>query len=169
MKVFNYFKAMAMMIAMMMSVSLVSCGDDDDEPEVKQDVKYEVAYKVSLSDDWFKFFDIEATYVDVNGKSHTVTVTSTYEYDEYIASDKVADAYSLVVNAKAKTPNVDVPEGTYSLGDYCYMYVYKYVDGVQSIVYRENPSKTTPYNADAIKTKQQTGVQICNYSCQISK
>lgn len=69
------YKAMALMTAMAMSVSLASCGDDNkdgDDPVADNSVsKVVISYNVSLADTWYTFYDVQVTYANVGGTEVT--------------------------------------------------------------------------------------------------
>lgn len=109
------FKALAIMMGMVMSFSLVSCGDDDDkEPEDPKAVAYyDVKYATDLDEDWFKFFDVTITYVNVAGKE----VTEAIDINQDMPSTKIEAAmapntinFKIHVARKATTPTVDPDE-----------------------------------------------------------
>ena len=107
------FKTLAIMIGMVMSFSLVSCGDDDDnnEPEDPKAVAYyDVKYATDLEDDWFKFFDVTITYVNGAGKE----VTEAIDINKDMPSVKIEAAmapntinFKIHVTRKASIPAVD--------------------------------------------------------------
>ena len=77
----TFFKTLAIIIGMMMSISLVSCGDDDDnnEPEnTKAVAYYDVKYVTDLNDDWFKFFDVTISYVNGAGEEKTEAIVQDF-------------------------------------------------------------------------------------------
>lgn len=110
------FKTLAIMMGMVMSFSLVSCGDDDDknEPEDPKAVAYyDVKYATDLEADWFKFFDVTITYVNGAGKE----VTEAIDINQDMPSIKIEAAmvpntinFKIHVARKATTPTVDPDE-----------------------------------------------------------
>lgn len=107
------FKTLAIIMGMMMSFSLVSCGDDDDknEPEDPKAVAYyDVSYATDLHEAWFKFFDVKITYVNGAGKE----VTEAIDINQHMPSIKIeADMAPNTINfkihvvRKANIPTVD--------------------------------------------------------------
>ena len=80
-----FFKAAVLCLAMIAGcISLTACSNDDDEPEVTNDLTtIKTAFSVSLSEDWYMFFDIEVKYVSETGEQ-TVTLTQDWSFDAEI-------------------------------------------------------------------------------------
>lgn len=106
------FKALAIIMGMVMSFSLVSCGDDDDnnEPEDPKAVTYyDVKYVTDLDEDWFDFFDVTITYVNVAGKVTTEPIEMNKDLTAKIESDMAPNTinFKIHVARKASIPTVD--------------------------------------------------------------
>lgn len=59
----KFFKTMAVLMGMAMSVSLASCGDDDDDngpvvPETGKIEKVTITYEADLSEDYLNFLQL---------------------------------------------------------------------------------------------------------------
>jgi hypothetical protein len=160
-------KMLAIMLGMMMSMSLVSCGDDDgpDDPTLTK-TYVGARYVVSLSENWYKYFDIEVTYTDILGNTETKTVDSNMEYFEIVETEKAATAFSFKVVAKLKANLSDLDDDTiYQFTNASSMAVYNY-KGSTSITpttaYSGGGSKTTKsYKGSQIRTF--TTKDICSY------
>jgi hypothetical protein len=133
MKTNKFFSILAIMIGMVMSVSLVSCGDDDDDDNnhtTDPVITYNggVMYKVVLSDDYYKYFDISAVCTDFKtGKDETLTFTKN---DSILLVDKYTDIvksynFKVIATPKATAPAVEAGK-TYTFNDDCALYTYYY-------------------------------------------
>ncbi len=102
-----FFKAAVLCLAMIAGcISLTACSNDDDEPEVTNDLTtIKTAFSVSLSEDWYMFFDIEVKYVSETGEQ-TVTLTQDWSFDAEIPYSAAPDMLACYVTAK---PKADAP------------------------------------------------------------
>lgn len=126
------FRTLAIILGMVMSFSLVSCGDDNDnnEPEDPKAVAYyDVKYATDLEDDWFKFFDITITYVNGAGKE----VTEAIDINKDMPSVKIEAAmapntinFKIHVVRKATIPTVD-PDEVYNFKGQASFFVQTYL------------------------------------------
>lgn len=118
------------MVGMAMSMSLTSCNDDDDEIYHTDTTQYTagVMYSINLSDTWYTFFDITATYTDLAGKTHTETITANKDIKLLDSFSTISKSYSfnMVAKPKATAPSFD-SNATYKFTDNSAMYAYKYV------------------------------------------
>lgn len=121
----NLFKSLAIIMGMMMSLSLVSCGDDDDNDEPgdsgnqKEVSYYDVAYMTNLHDDWFDFFDVSITYVGTAGTEVTEPIESNKSFSAKIDA-KVAPSsvcFKIHVTPKATYPTVDPDKAYHFTGE----------------------------------------------------
>lgn len=103
-----FFKAAVLCLAMIAScISLTACSDDDDEPEATNDLTtIKTEFSVSLSDDWYKFFDIEVNYTSETGEK-TVTLTQDWIFENEIPYSAEPD--EIICNVTAK-PKANAPE-----------------------------------------------------------
>lgn len=106
------FRTLIIMLGMVMSLSLVSCGDDDDnnEPENPKTVAYyDANYGIDLKDAWFEFFDVTVSYVNEAGEVKTETIGSNKVLSARIAANKAPDAISFKIHVtrKASVSEVD--------------------------------------------------------------
>ena len=99
-------------------ISFTSCSDDDDEEVVAPVQKLSTLkadYSISLSDDWFKFFDIEVTYTSTSGvKNLTLTENKTFSEEFAYTSEPKEYVCKVVAKPKANAPTIN-PEATYVL------------------------------------------------------
>lgn len=125
------FKTLAIIMGMMMSFSLASCGDDDNnEPEDPKAVAYyDVKFTTDLEADWFKFFDVTITYVNGAGKD----VTEAIDINQDMPSTKIqADMAPYTINfkihvvRKATIPAVD-PDEVYNFKGKASFFVQAYL------------------------------------------
>lgn len=75
-------KMLSIFSAMALSITLTSCGDDDDEPKMPEQpatpavASYKVTNSVECAADVYKYFDVTVTYTESDGSLKTVTVTA---------------------------------------------------------------------------------------------
>ena len=96
------------MVMMVCGLSLTACGDDDEPEELVTNERETIKaiYSVSLSDDWYKYFDIEVRYT-VAGAIESETLDMDWKMDISIPASAEPDKYVFSVIAK---PKADVPE-----------------------------------------------------------
>lgn len=91
------------MALVMTSLLFANCGDDDDGVMERPDYT-SINYKLALSSDLLRFYDITATYVNVSGEEKTESV----ETETWNRKDKLDGNYNtpfrLDVKAIAKQP-----------------------------------------------------------------
>lgn len=143
------FKALTIMIGMVMSISLVSCGDDDDnnEPEDPKAVAYyDVKYATALDEDWFKFFDVTITYVNGAGKE----VTEAIDINKDMPSTKIEAAmapnsinFKIHVTRKSTTPTVDSDELYHFKGKASFFVLAYLKDDTKGVTYGSFVPETT--------------------------
>lgn len=106
------------MVMMVCGLSLTACGDDD-EPEVSLTNERETikaTYSVSLSDDWYKYFDIEVRYT-VAGAIESETLDMDWKMNISIPASAEPDKYvfSVIAKPKANAPELDPEVETYEM------------------------------------------------------
>lgn len=112
-------KATVLCMAMMTCcVTFSACSSDENEPEIistNELTTIEATYSVSLSEDWYRFFDIEVTYTSETGVK-TILLTEDWNFDMKIPYSAEPDEFVCHVTAK---PKADMPaiddNATYSL------------------------------------------------------
>lgn len=126
----TFFKALAIITGMMMSFSLVSCGDDDDnEPDDPKVVSYyDVKYVTDLDEDWFDFFDVTITYVNVAGIETTEPIEMNTNLTAKIEADMAPNAISFKIHVvrKEALPTVN-PEQPYHFSGKAQLWVQAYL------------------------------------------
>ncbi len=106
-------KFMTLAAAVAVSVSLASCGgDDNEEPDIPSKPVVEsvtAAYSAKLSDAYFEFYDVTVIYTDEDGKRVTRTVNSGGEFNSIIPAAKLPEKiqFAVQINAKNPTPSID--------------------------------------------------------------
>lgn len=102
-------KATVLCLAMMAcSINFSACSSDENEPETiitNELTTIEATYSVSLSDDWYRFFDIEVTYTSETGVK-TILLTEDWNFDMNIPYMAGPDEFVCQVTAK---PKADMP------------------------------------------------------------
>lgn len=116
-----FFKAAVLCLAMLAgSVTFSSCSDDEDDPieEVTNGIeKIDLKYSVSLSEDWYKFFDIEIKYTIGGTDENTENPDMDWVFNMSIPYASGMDNYSCHVTAKPKADAPAIEAGaTYDLG-----------------------------------------------------
>jgi hypothetical protein len=121
------FKILALMLGMLAGSTLVSCGDDDptDPGDNTDNQQYvDLTYHIELSQPWYDFFDIVATYTDIAGENHTDTIKSNWEYQIWDNAEQAGTSFAIDVKATPKEYAPEVEEGVvYTLSDSSYMTV----------------------------------------------
>lgn len=105
------FKAMTIIMGMVMSLSLASCGDDNDDNEPddpKAVAYYEVTYATDLNEAWFKFFDVSIIYVNGAGVETTQPIKENTDLTDKIeaANAPKTVGFKIHVTRKATVPEV---------------------------------------------------------------
>lgn len=108
-KAFNFMSMfLTLAVALMMPLTLTSCGDDDDEPEKPDNpnkAEYlNVAVYIDLGDAWYDFFDISVTFTYVHGKNVTTSISQDSKYVESVAYATAPTSYDLKIVATPKSP-----------------------------------------------------------------
>lgn len=122
MKMKNFFKATVLCLAMLAGcISFASCSDDNEDEPIKEETnpleKVDIEYSVDLSDDWYKFFDIEVRYA-IGGDEETITITDDWTFEKTISYSTDLKAYTFYVTAKPKAELPAIEEGViYDLGN----------------------------------------------------
>lgn len=102
-------KATVLCLAMMAcSINFSACSSDENEPETiitNELTTIEATYSVSLSDDWYRFFDIEVTYTSETGVK-TILLTEDWNFDMNIPYTAEPDEFVCQVTAR---PKADMP------------------------------------------------------------
>lgn len=136
-----------MMVAMLASVSLVACDDDDNNEPIdpEEPVKLELDYKFEISQEFLDLFDIKLVYEDADGNSKEVVVNST-NWEKQLVFKKSEDQVlvtkvnaKLVFKLKKNHPTIDYNK-TYSLG-VGYTLLGKFYNGLDEVLH-----STTKYN-----------------------
>lgn len=116
---------MAVFMSLAMSVSLASCGDDDDDdgPEVPQKKisKVVVDYSVALSEDYYDLWDIEVSYTGAGGQAVTEKIVMDWNMQLNLnTADEIPTSYALSVTGKPKNPAPALdPDRVYKIESEC--------------------------------------------------
>lgn len=117
-----FFKAAVLCLAMLAgSVTFSSCSDDDEDDPIEEVTngieKIDLNYSVSLSEDWYKFFDIEIKYTIGGTEEKTENPDMDWVFNMSIPYASGMDNYSCHVTAKPKADAPAIEAGaTYDLG-----------------------------------------------------
>lgn len=150
MKQIGFLKTIAVMIGMLMSVSLVSCGDDDDEPDTSDYVQ--VYYRMEMGQGWYDLFDIDLTFNDVNGQEYTGTAYRNSDYNDKVKLSLAPSKFVFKVVAKPRSEAPAIVAGEkYDFSTNCLMNIYKYADGTANNVPVYTLSGTTSLSSDDVE------------------
>ncbi len=122
------FKFMTLAAVVAMSVSLASCGgDDNDAPEIPSKPvckSVTAAYEASLSEDFLKFYDATIIFTDADGKLMQGPLTKDEKFGYTIPVAKLPEKISFAIKLKAKTPIPEIDESAnYTFGKSAWMKV----------------------------------------------
>lgn len=107
---FKKMSALLTLFATAISLVLTSCGDDNEPDSPTPELaKVDVAYKVSLSPNWFEFMDVTMEYVNESGIAQTTKLTQSTELSVSIPASKVPSEIRFKVTASPKE-NAPQPE-----------------------------------------------------------
>lgn len=110
MKSKSLFKITVLCLVMIVGcINLTACSDSEDEPEVTNELTtIKTEFSVSLSNDWYKYFDIEVTYTSETGEK-TITLTQDWMYENNIPYSAEPDEIicKVVAKPKANTPAIE--------------------------------------------------------------
>ena len=173
------FKTLAIMMGMVMSFSLVSCGDDDGdkEPEDPKAVAYyDVKYVTDLGEDWFKFFDVSITYVNGAGEEKTDAIEENTHISDKIQANVAPNTVNFKIHVvrKANIPEVD-PNTPYHFSGRAQLFVQAYLnDNTKGEFGGDLGLVSTHGNTIGGKDmekflKQYSGTDIFNHSVQLKK
>lgn len=102
---------MLSMAVVIMGLSFVSCGDDNDEPTPDPTpvlpAKIAIGYSLDLGDGWWDFFEIEATYTTAAGTTETKTIHKGWAYVGEVDYKDAVTEYTFTATA---TPKANLPE-----------------------------------------------------------
>lgn len=85
-------------------VTFSACSSDEDDPEptpTNEPTTIKATYSVSLSDDWYKFFDIEVAYTTPAGVD-TILLTEDWNFEMNIPYSAKPNTFVCKVTAKPK-------------------------------------------------------------------
>jgi len=133
-----FFKTAVLCMAMIVGcISLTACSDDDQEPEVTNDLTaIKAEYSVSLSKDWYKFYNIEVTYTSETG-DETITLNRDWSFDMEIPYSAEPDKFvcNVIARPKPDAPAVEA-DSTYLLQELIHAEVSGiFKDGTQDAEY----------------------------------
>jgi hypothetical protein len=174
MKTSKLFKTLAIMLSMVMSLSMVSCGDDepDDDGDVTPDIPSVVDdnyiqgyYVVDLGDAYYQFYDVTLTYVDVDGKEVTKQLTSNVDFlgAKLLYTDANKDiTYKLEVSVKSELPEYDASDSVvYDFKMYTAQATFfKFIDTFNPKSEAGAYMITSPFGSGGLKIK---GSQVAEY------
>jgi hypothetical protein len=137
------------MLGMILCLSLVSCGDDANEKLVEDMVvansQYAtLKYGVVLSQVWYDYFNIEVSYIDINGTQSTTVIRKDWTYaSSTVKTTEAGDAFGITVIAKPKSDDPAVASGAYyNLTENCYMN-FNVLDSYGRVIKQHNKASST--------------------------
>ena len=103
------FKAAVLCMAMLAgSITFSSCSEDEEDPieeETNKLTDVNVKYSINLSENWFKYFDIEVSY-NTGVEEKTITITEGLSYN--VTVPYTGEEVNYYCNVTAK-PKAEVP------------------------------------------------------------
>lgn len=108
-------------VAMVASCGLMtSCGSDEPEEPGNKVVSYSVSYDAQLGDLWYKYYDVEMSYVNADGQKVTTQLNDNFSQTLSIPADKMPATLNFKVTARIKgnLPEID-ESATYSADHLC--------------------------------------------------
>lgn len=151
MKKIDFIKAMCLYLVMLAGCfTFTSCSNDNDEPIEQEDnviEKINVRYSVFLSEDWYKFFDIEIKYTLGEWEDITYTTDINWIFEMSIPYSTEHNKYicNVVAKPKKNTPVIE-DDSTYDLGYEINADIYGIKkDGSHELINAYNNKKRTQY------------------------
>lgn len=173
-------KSLAVMTAFAMTLSLSSCGDDNDEPQAPSTpptpvvTDYVLTSKIKVSQDMLTYFDVNVTYIASNGEIKTTTLESTdFNHNDHFAPANLPAALVLkaVAISKSSYPTID-PDAIYHLDAEYLIKLFGYdSNGTKLSDMGDSKPKNLPTNGVHLQDALTKGkeIKICDYSAPIKK
>lgn len=141
----KFLKNLLMVVpVVVLALSFTACGDDEpdmpDDPTQKKVKQVEFMYMYEVSEDLLKVADIEASWIDADGKKQTAALTQTKARANVVyATFPTQATISMHMTAKDLT---NIGQESYQISAHCAWYAYEvtYTDGKTETV--TNPSFT---------------------------
>lgn len=113
------FRMFLAIVAMLATCGIMtSCGSDEpDMPESKV-VSYKVSYDAQLGDLWYKFYDVEMSYVGADGKQTSIKLNTDFSQTLSIPADKMPSGLNFKVTAKRKANLPEIDENARYVADH---------------------------------------------------
>lgn len=169
---------MAVMTALAMSLTLSSCGDDNDEPQAPTAptmIDYVMTSKIKVHQDMLTYFDINVTYIASNGEVKTTTLERTeFNNNHHFAPANLPAALVLkaVATPKSTYPAIE-PDKVYHINQYEYIIWLDGYDnnGTNLSHMGVSDSKNLPTNGVHLQDALTKGkeIKICDFSEPIKK
>lgn len=103
------YKASALIVALVASICMVACSDDNDDPDVPEQKSYKsiiADYSLTVSDDYLAIYDLVADY-SFDDEHHSESInTTTWTVNKTFTSNQPKH-FTCVVTA---TPKANLPE-----------------------------------------------------------
>ena len=156
------------MVMMVCGLSLTACGDDDEPEELVTNERETIkaTYSVSLSDDWYKYFDIEVRYT-VAGAVESETLDMDWKMDISIPASAEPDKYVFSVIAK---PKADVPELDPTVEEYEFSHSYSLevsalnTDGSEeSVIMQPAGKETLTFDRAGLEAAMKEGIELFSF------
>lgn len=114
---------------MLLTLSIWSCGGDDDNDGGESNRKVVIDYSAEFGNDFLSFYDVTVTYLDKNGVEKTEAVTSSpWKYQQTMSRAEAPANYECTMTAKQKAVLPEIPAkgdlSIYSTGN-AYSYINK--------------------------------------------
>lgn len=165
--------AILCMAMMMCGLSLTACGDDDEEtleeqvPATSERETFNATYTVSLSENWYQYFDIEVNYT-VEGAVESETIAEMdWTKDISIPASAAPDQFVFSVTAK---PKADAPELDPTVEEYEFSHSYSLevsalnTDGSEESVFIQPAGEETlTFDRAGLEALMKEGVELFSF------
>lgn len=107
-------------VAMVATCGLMtSCKNDEPEgPKDNKVVSYKVNYDAQLGDLWWKFYDVEMSYVDADGQAVSTQLNENFTQTLSIPADKMPSSLNFKVTATRKSNQPEIDENSSYCADH---------------------------------------------------
>lgn len=141
-------------VCLLLSFNFVACSETTEDPNPADEIKCvssTVNYSINISDDYFRFYDITATYNDENGDMKTTTLTENFEKQITYDYSKRPNTISFNVKGKLKSEKPGNDKEIYKFSYNSSMTVQTLKsDNNKSLDFNENSNKTIDINNEKI-------------------
>ena len=156
----RFFLPSLAMIAMTLTLLITSCGSDDGVMPLPQ--KSNLFYQInSISSDMTAFYEMEVTYLDLEGTEHTERIDG-QSWAKKLNEGPVDARFRCVITARLKAEQPVVNRETYSFGYECKCSCYRPDLGVKDQTNTMDETIESGQLQEWLNAHQQ--ITICNFN-----